>query len=173
MKLKIRKETPADHLQIREVNRQAAGLKQAELADRLRNSPYYIPNLSLVAEVEGQVIGHLMFTTVIIRNGQGSDSESLALTLLAIRPDWQHLGYGAHLMNIGLAVARELGYRCVIGSGSDPYCARFGFGEAEHLRLPPAGNSPPVRLMALELVPRSLLRLSGFVIFPPGILPGS
>ncbi|HEY0895231.1 MAG TPA: N-acetyltransferase [Sphingobacteriaceae bacterium] len=172
MDLKIRKETPADHLHVHEVTRQALGRAHAELADHLRDSPYFIPNLSLVAEVEGQVIGHMMFTLAIIRNDQGPDSESLVLALLAIRPDWQHQGCGSHLMNMGLAVARELGYRCVIGTGNNRYCARFGFGEAENLRLPPSGSSPPVRLMALELVPESLRQLSGSVIFPPGISPG-
>lgn len=161
MDLRIRKETPADQPTVYEVNREAFGRSgEADLVERLRTGAAFIPNLSLVAEVDGQIIGHILFSPVRLRDDQGAESETLLLAPLAIRPAWQRRGIGSHLVNMGLAVARELGYRTVIVRGSDGYCPRFGFVAAE--------NFASSEFMALELVPDSLRLLSGSVIFPPG-----
>lgn len=161
MDLKIRKETPSDEPKVDELIREAFGRSgEADLVERLRTGAAFIPNLSLVAEADGQVIGYILFSPVQIRDDRGAQSESLLLAPLSVRPAWQRRGIGSHLVNMGLAVARELGYRTVLVRGSDGYCLRFGFVAAE--------NFTSSEFMALELVPDSLRLLSGSVIFPPG-----
>src|SRR5688572_21550751 len=100
--VEIRPETPADHPAIRAVNEQAFGKpNEANLVDALRASPSFVPDLSLVAEREGQVIGHVLFSRLTVA-AVGEPVEVLALAPVAVRPEWQRRGIGGRLIRAGL-----------------------------------------------------------------------
>lgn len=108
--MQIRKESLPDYDTVYHVVQQA--FKQAEHADgneadlvtALRKGSAFIPELSLVAEIEGKIVGHILFT-----KGQIADNTVLALAPLAVLPTYQGQGIGAALVNEGHRIARQLG----------------------------------------------------------------
>jgi putative acetyltransferase len=162
-RLVIREETTADLAAVHEVNRLAFGRDdEANLVDALRAGQY--TRLSLVAERDGAVIGHLLFSRLPIETATGT-VEALALAPVAVLPGYQRQGVGSRLIRCGLAVCRQRGHRIVVVLGHGEYYPRFGFsaGLAERLRSP----FPGPHFMALELVPGALAGVGGDVRYPP------
>ncbi len=160
--LQLRVETPADHEAIREVNQLAFGqAAEANLVDALRAGGF--ARLSLVAEVEGRVVGHVLFSDLPITRAE-KVVPALALAPLAVRPEFQRKGVGSALTRRGLELGREQGHRIVIVLGHPNYYPRFGFSAALAARLdtPYPGDS----FMALELVPGALGDGTGRVCYP-------
>lgn len=161
--LVIREETPCDHAAVREVNRLAFGQDdEANLVDALRAGHY--TRLSLVAERDGTVVGHLLFSRLPIETVTGA-VEALALAPVAVLPERQRQGVGSQLIRRGLMMCRQRGHRIVVVLGHAEYYPRFGFSAAlaERLRSP----FPGPHFMALELVPGALDGVEGEVRYPP------
>lgn len=159
----LREETPADHPAVREVNRLAFGRDdEANLVDALRAGQY--TRLSLVAEQDGTVVGHMLFSRLPIETS-GGVVEALALAPMAVMPGHQRQGVGSQLIRGGLAMCRERGHRVVVVLGHAEYYPRFGFSAAlaERLRSP----FPGPHFMALELVPGALAGVEGEVRYSP------
>jgi putative acetyltransferase len=163
MRLIIRPETTADHAAVREVNRLAFGSDdEARLVDNLREGGY--ARLSLVAEVNDRVVGHILFSALPIATDCGI-VDALALAPLAVVPAYQRQGIGSALVREGLRVCREEGHRIVVVLGHPEFYPRFGFSArmAERLKAPFSGPA----FMAAELVPEALGDVEGEVRYPP------
>lgn len=159
----IRHETAGDYAAIREVNRLALGGEgEARLVDALRDSGY--ARISLVAEEEGQIVGHILFSVLTIATPQ-VEIEALSLAPLAVIPSHQRRGIGSSLGREGLRACREDGHRIVIVLGHPEFYPRFAFLAklAESLRSPYSGPA----FMAVELVPDALQGIEGEVRYPP------
>jgi putative acetyltransferase len=159
----IRPETAADHAAIREMNRLAFGGEgEARLVDALRDGGY--ARISLVAEVDGRVVGHILFSVLTIATRQG-EIEALSLAPMAVVPSHQRRGIGSSLVREGLRACREAGHRIAIVLGSPEFYPRFGFSAelAEPLRSSYSGPA----FMAVELVPDALKGIEGEVRYPP------
>ena len=103
----IRPEAAGDHDDIRQVVAAAFGSPvEAELVDRIRASSEYIAEMALVAEVDGDIVGHVMVSNTALR-GDESDRQICMLSPLAVRPDRQKVGIGCALVKAALAVADE------------------------------------------------------------------
>jgi putative acetyltransferase len=167
MKQIVRQETKADQRAVFEVNQQAFGREgEAKLVDALRkNAEVFIPELSLVAVSDEQVVGHILFTRLQIQDGN-KHRESLALAPMAVRPAFQGLGVGGQLIQKGLEVAKELGFRSVIVLGHEHYYPKFGFTPAERWGVKSPFEVPAEVFMAIELVPDGLKDSSGLVVYP-------
>ncbi len=163
----IRPETPADFPAVREVlNLAFPDEDVAGLAEALRESAEYIPELALIAVCDGAVIGHIMFTTSHI---DGADESIPALTLgpLAVHPARQRQGVGSQLVEEGLSVCRRLGHRIVVLIGHPAYYPRFGFVQAGPLGIEvPLAMSEEAQ-MVLALTPGALDGVGGLVRFSP------
>ncbi|MFD0593344.1 GNAT family N-acetyltransferase [Catellatospora coxensis] len=129
----IRRETPADVDAIRSVTEAAFGPQYAPapapepgLVDQLRADAGWLPALSLVAEVDGEVVGHVVCT-----RGRVGDAPALGLGPLSVRPDHQRSGVGSALMHAVLGAADALGEPVVALLGDPGYYRRFGFRQAE------------------------------------------
>lgn len=163
----VRQEKPADLTQIREVHQSAFGRDaESRLVDLLRQSPQYIPELSLVAESAGRVIGHILFSKIKIVDKNGHSSDSLALAPVAVEPGFQRQGAGGRLIRAGLEKARQLGYRSAVVLGHSEYYPRFGFSRADRWGIKTAYPVPPENFMALELASGGLAGVSGMVVYP-------
>jgi putative acetyltransferase len=163
MSATIRPETAADFASIFEVNRRAfAGDAESRLVDALRSAG--ASRISLVAEIAGRVVGHVLFSDLAIVN-QGRPIAALALAPLAVLPQHQRQGLGSALVREGLEVARRAGHRIVIVVGHPAYYPRFGFSAelARRLESPYSGPS----CMALELVAGALAGVTGKLEYPP------
>ncbi|PCE24356.1 GNAT family N-acetyltransferase [Burkholderia ubonensis] len=100
--------------------------------------------VSLVAERDERIIGHVAFSPVTI--GDGGESGWYGLAPLAVLPDCQRQSVGAGLVRTGLDALRRLGARGCVVLGDPAYYARFGFGPAGDLVFP---HAPPEYLMVL------------------------
>lgn len=165
----VRQEVAADVPEVYQVNRAAfARTDEAELVNGLRtDAQAFVPELSLVAEWEGRVVGHILFTRCWIDDGAGGSVESLALAPMAVAPALQKRGIGSRLIHAGLDRARELGSGSVIVLGHARYYPRFGFVPAERWHIRPPFQVPADHYMALELVPGALASVSGTVRYAP------
>ena len=164
MPILIRNETERDHKAVRQVNRLAFGQEaEARLVDALRAGGH--APVSLVAEVEGQVVGHIMFSDLNILTGSGT-VPALALAPMAVLPDFRRQGIGSMLVRRGLEVCKEQGHRIVVVLGHPDFYPRFGFLAklAESLESPYGGGPSH---MAAELVPGALDGVAGRLAYSP------
>ena len=158
----VRAERPGDGKQIRDVNEAAFGRSdEADLIDGLRAEGAVL--LSLVAELDGQIAGHILFSRMTVETPQGPVA-AVALAPMAILPDHQRCGIGSQLVDRGLDELRGRGERIVIVLGHRLYYPRFGFSpeKARHLASP----FPPDAFMALELCEGALAGVHGTVRYP-------
>jgi len=165
-RLEIRPETEEDFTKITEVNDLAFGQKnEGILVERLRKTDSFISELSLVAELEGKIVGHILFYPVTIRS---ADSEFLSLSLgpMAVVPELQRLGIGSQLVTEGLHAAKRFGHRSVIVLGHPEYYPRFGFKPASRWNIKTPFDAPDEAFLALELVNNELKDKGGTVEYP-------
>lgn len=142
-----------------------SGHKEQYLVAGLRRSDAFVPELSIVAEADENIVGHVMLTKLIIKNDE-TIYESLALAPVSVLPRYQNQGIGSLLIIEALEIARELGYRSVIVLGHDKYYPRFGFKPASSWSIKAPFNVPDRNFMALELESGSLDNVSGVVVYP-------
>lgn len=160
----IRPETPADIPVVFEVNRRAFGQEaEAVLVNALRNGGY--AEVSLVAEVAGRVVGHILFSRLAITTAAGTVG-AVSLAPMAILPDHQRRGVGSELVRAGLEACRAGGHRIAVVLGHPAFYPRFGFAPelAGRLESPFGGGEA---WMAVELVPGALAGVEGRVEYPP------
>lgn len=123
----VRRERPNDKDSITSVHDGAfLGSGESRLVSLLRESDAFVPKLSLVAELDGQIVGHVLFSKIILREDE-RDLKSLSLAPVAVLPAHQKRGIGNALISKGLELARELGFRSVLVLGDPAYYGRFGF----------------------------------------------
>ncbi len=156
----IRREDPSDRDAIRKVNHQAfGGNAEADLVNALRDDGFAA--VSLIAEVDGEVVGHIMFSAIKIRTEKRA-FESLSLAPMAVLARFQRQGIGSALIEGGIEECRKLSYGSILVLGHPEFYPRFGFSSnlASSL-ICPFGSGEA--WMALELVPESLKGVSGTV----------
>lgn len=154
----IRDETPGDAAAIAIVNRLAfGGDVEVRLIDRLRRDGDIVA--SLVAVVDGAVVGHVLFSRLPIETDEGR-LEAVALAPAAVHPDHQKAGIGSALIRRGLDLCTAHGAVAAVVLGHPAYYRRFGFSSelARQLDAPYAGSDA---FMAIELVPASLSGVAG------------
>lgn len=163
----IRLETPDDQQTIGRVNRAAFGDDdEAKLINALREGN--LIEVSLVAEVNAQIVGHILFSPVTIQTAQGT-VEALSLAPMAVLPSFQGQGIGSQLVEAGLKTCRERNGKIVLVLGHPEFYQKFGFSPdmAQPLQSPFGGGDS---WMALELVPHALTGVEGTVIYSPPFL---
>lgn len=166
MELNIQQETAQDFNAVFELNKLAFGQEnEPKLVELLRKSSAFIPELSLVAWFQNQIVGHILFTKIKIVNNE-NDTESLALAPMAVLPEFQQKGIGGQLVNSGIEEAKELGYKSIIVLGHEHYYPKFGFEPAEKWNIKSPYDVPANVFMALELTPNGLENTSGLVVYP-------
>ena len=142
----IRHARPADHAAIAAVIAAAFGRPdEAALVERLRAEEDTL--FELVAEEDGEVVGHVLFSRL------WADRYDLygALAPLAVHPDRHRQGLGSKLVRAGLENAREFGCHGVLVLGDPAYYGRFGFSaEAAREVASPYSALPAFQALALE-----------------------
>jgi putative acetyltransferase len=161
----IRPEEPRDIAAIRYVNEQAfGGSAEANAIEALRDRG--AATLSLVAEIDDRVVGHLFFTPAAIETADHT-WPALGLAPLAVLPEYQRQGIGSALMKAGLAECARLGYERVIVLGHPQYYPRFGFMRASLYGIRPEWEVPDEAFMVLELQHGALDGVSGLAKYQP------
>ena len=162
----IRQERPEDIQIIRQLLKRAFEEKyegEAELVDRLRGADKI--TFALVAESEGQVVGHVLYSPLILESAP-EGFRGLGLAPLAVLPEYQSQGIGGQLLRESLQQCKEMGYDIVVLVGHPSYYPRFGFSKAsEHGLQNEYGVDDP--FMVMELREGALAEVSGLVQFQP------
>ena len=153
----IRKEAPADVAAVHRVNELAFGQPaEAKLVDALRTAAR--PFISLVAEDDGKIVGHICFTAVT-----GVDASVAGLAPMAVMPGRQKRGIGSRLVEAGLEECRRAGFTVVVVLGHPEYYPRFGFRPASSFGLRSEYDVPDPVFMAMELSPGAADGVNGLV----------
>ena len=134
---------------------------EADLVDQLRAD--LEPWRGFVAERDGEVVGHLLFTPVTLDPAPAHASPLVGLGPMAVRPDHQREGIGSALADGALAALSGEPVDAVVVLGHPEWYPKFGFRPAKRFGLKPGFEAPESAFMALELVPGALLNMSGKV----------
>lgn len=163
--LLIRSERPTDYAAVYEVNSQAfASSTEADLVEALRSAA--IPLISIVAELDATVVGHILFSPVQIPSAP-PEIRAQALGPMAVRPDLQRRGIGSKLVLAGLEACARKQEFVVFVLGHPDFYPRFGFEPAatRGLHLRDAQLDP--YFFVAELQPGVLSGISGWVQYHP------
>ena len=150
--LLIRPEREFDFDKIRSVVKTAfAGAEHTDgdehnLVDRCTNE--YIPELSFIAEVNGNIVGYAMFSRINI-----GITKAIALAPLAVLPDFQGYGIGRALIEAGHKKAAESDYYCSVVLGSPEYYSKSGYLPASPFGIIPPFDVPPRFYMVFPFKP--------------------
>lgn len=148
----IRQETAQDHDEVnRLVQKAFAGAEhadgnEADLVAALRQSAAFVPELSLVAQEDGRLVGYILFT-----EGRVGADTVLILAPLAVLPEYQRRGIGTALIREGHRIAEERGYAVILVLGSTDYYPRFGYRPAEQFGILVPDGLPAAHFMAIRL----------------------
>jgi|SRR5690606_6480692 len=171
MEVIIRQEKPADFKTVFRIIENAFKLiqfsdhKEQFLVERLRKSRAFIPELSMVAELDNRIVGHILLTKLKIKNGQ-REFDSLALAPVSVLPKYQGKGIGGILIKEAHKKARELGYQSVVLLGHEKYYPKFGYKRADMFGIELPFDVPKENCMAIELTENGLVGVSGTVEYP-------
>ena len=159
----IRPETPADHEAVARLLTDAfGGPAEARLVGLLRTTDDYVPDLTLVADIDGEVVGHIAFSRVRV-----GEETALALAPMAVAPTHQRSGVGTALARAALERAADRAEAAVIVVGHPEYYPRFGFLPASRFGIvPPWPDIPEDAFLALPL-PAYTEACRGVVVYPP------
>ncbi|HRQ41638.1 MAG TPA: N-acetyltransferase [Chloroflexota bacterium] len=164
--IKIRQELPEDMEAIWKVNEAAFGRPaEAGLVEALRRRG--VVTLSLVAEWEGDVVGHILFSPVTITNESGGVVTAVALGPMAVSPNCQRQGIGSQLVQTGLDMLRQAGHEMVIVLGHPDFYPRFGFAPASQSGIRWEVEVPDEVFMVMALQPGALEGVTGIVRYQP------
>lgn len=134
------------------------------LVAKLRKSDAFIPELSLVAELDGEIIGHILLTKIIVKNNK-TIHNSLALAPVSVLPVFQNQGIGSRLVTESLKFAKDMGYESAVVLGHDKYYPRFGFKPASTWGIKAPFEIADELFMAVEMTAGALNDVSGNVVY--------
>jgi len=159
--ISIRSERKEDQTAVHRVNELAFGQPgEADLVDALRERVDAF--ISLVATIDGSVVGHIFFSPVTIESEKTAFA-AIGLAPMAVLPTHQNQGVGSLLVREGLKECRRLGHHIVVVLGHPNFYPRFGFEPASSKGLRCEYDVPDEVFMVTELTPGALAGRGGLV----------
>lgn len=161
----IRESKNSEKEQLRKLHLETFGQEEGDsvstLTIKLLEDPTAQPYLSLIAEQNNQIIGHVLFTPVKIENSK--EQNGYILAPLAVSTSLQRSGIGKQLIKTGLDMLKEQGVEYVLVLGDPAYYSLSGF-HTDHQIKPPYDLPYPEAWMAQELKPGVLQNIKGTVV---------
>lgn len=152
----VRQETAADVRAIDVVNLSAfEGEAEAILVTALRQSEHFIPELSLVAEIDSRIVGHILLSRAYLGR-PGGEFDVLVLAPMAVVPSQSHRGIGSVLVRAAITKAVSLGHKAIVVVGHPEFYARFGLEKASKWDIRCLLPVPEESVQAIELVKGAL-----------------
>lgn len=173
----IRIETPADYAAAENLTREAfwnvyrPGCTEHYILHRFRGRPEFVPELSLVMELDGRLVGHVMYARSEIRSGDGRVIPVMTFGPISIAPEVQRQGYGTVLLRESMRRAELLGAGAIAIEGNIGFYGKSGFVTAStrgiHYAAEPQDAEVPYFLIC-ELKPGFLAGVTGTYQDPEG-----
>ena len=175
--MEIRLEQPQDYREVENLTREAfwnvyrPGCTEHFVLNRFRDNPDFIPELDLVMEEDGHIIGHVMFSKAQIVKKDGTTLPSWTFGPISIHPDYKRKGYGLKLLQYALEKARKMGICALCMEGNIDFYKHAGFVLASslniHYHAEPEDAVVPY-FLAQELIPGYLSGIEGTYTPPKG-----
>lgn len=163
--MNIRFSNRSDYQAIAELNRLVFERDlEAKLVELIRDSDRYIPELELVAELDGAVVGHILFSYIDLVGQE--NLQVLGLAPMAVQPEFQRRGIGSALVRVSLEAASERGESMVLVLGHPQFYSRFGFEPSVSYGIESPFPVPEEVFMILPLK-NYQGRYRGKVVYPP------
>lgn len=160
--LGIRRETREDYGAVERLTRRAfyniyvPGCTEHYLVHIMREHEDFIPELALVAQLDGEIVGNIMYTKARLVDEVGAEKEILTFGPVCVAPEHQRKGYGKALMEESFRLARGLGYEVIVIFGSPANYVSRGFVGCKKLGVCVEGGKYPAAMLVKELVPGAL-----------------
>ena len=173
----IRLEKKQDYRNVESLTRKAfwnvyrPGCWEHYILHQYRKRADFIPELSLVVEQKGKIIGHIMYVHSEIQTDDHRLISTLTFGPFSIAPEYQHQGYGALLLKYSMDQAKQMGAGALLIFGSASYYGKFGFVAAETKKVYLQGNlktTDTPYFLIKELNPGFLDGVSGTYKVPDG-----
>ena len=159
----IRLETPEDYRAVEELTREAfwnvykPGADEHYYVHQMRNHPDFIPELAFVAEMDGRIIGSIMYTKAWLEDEGSRRKEILSFGPLCVAREYQRLKIGKALIEHSFEAARRMGYDVNINFGNPGNYVGRGFVSCKKKNVSfVAEGNYPTALLVCELVPNAL-----------------
>lgn len=173
----IRMEQPCDFSTVENLTRESfwnvyhPGCTEHYVLHCFRNNPDFIPELSLIMEKDGKIIGHVMYSKAVITLENSGILPSWTFGPISIHPDYKRQGYGLKLLNYSLEKAKSIGVGFVCIEGNIAFYKNAGFDLASKLKIHYHGEPKDAEVpyfLAKELVPGYLGGAEGIYCPPEG-----
>jgi putative acetyltransferase len=164
----VRAERPEETDAITDVVTAAFGSpREGRLPAAIRSSVNFVPEWSLVAALDGRIVGHVMVSYVTLA-AEGTERRIASLSPLAVAPDLHGEGIGSALVRGVLALVDDAGEPLVVLEGAPAYYRRFGFEAAAplgiHITLPEWAPPEAAQIKRLRNYDASI---RGRIVYPP------
>ncbi len=162
----IRRIEEKDHYNVEYLTKRAfwnlnmPGCDEHYMVHKLWDDEAYVPEASLLAEADGEIVGAIIYGKCRVETEQG-DVEVLTFGPLCVEPDLQKSGVGAALLNESMNRARERGYKAILICGVPTYYPKFGFKTADTWGITMPDGSNFDAFMGIELVDGALNDVQG------------
>ena len=180
-KIIIRPEEPKDYKSIvslilrsfQEGTDYSDGTDIIALVEEIRGSVYYIPELSFVAELDNQVVGHFLFSKFPLSPAKDgghdeTDSEIVMLAPVSVHADYFRQGIGTAMLTLGIEKVRELGYKGITVEGNYKFYNQVGFRTSSEYDIYPTSGYPMIEprcMMCQETYEGSLDGIHGYIVY--------
>ena len=160
--LNIRNERESDYKIVEDITRKAfynvyvPGCMEHYLVHIMRGHEDFIPELDFVIEVDGQIVGNIMYTKSKLTDEGGTEKEIVTFGPVSILPKYQRKGYGKMLIEHSLKRAAELGYEAVVIMGSPANYVGSGFQCCRKYNICVEKEKYPAAMLVKELKPGAL-----------------
>ena len=144
------------------------------LVEEIRDSKYYIPELSFVAELNDRIVGHFLFSKFPLsptKEGgyvNAENSEIVMLAPVSVHADYFRQGIGTAMLNLGIEKVKELGYKGITVKGNYNFYNRVGFRTSSEYNIFPTSGYPmeePRCMMCQETYEGSLDGMHGYIVY--------
>lgn len=176
----IRPETQKDYKEIislvlrsfQEGTNYSDGTDIIALIEEIRVSEYYIPELSFVAELDGKIVGHFLFSHFPLSktaNGEHIDSKDIVmLAPVSVHADYFRQHVGVTMLELGIQKVREAGFKGITVEGNFHFYNRVGFKTSSEYHIYPTSGYPmkePRCMMCQETYEGSLAGIQGYIVY--------
>ncbi|MGM0167131.1 hypothetical protein IGI39_002111 [Enterococcus sp. AZ135] len=177
MTVNIRLEEENDYRIVEQITRDAfwnlytPGAEEHYLAHTLRSHSDFLPELTFVIELNGEIIGSIFYSKAKIAAENGAEYPVISFGPVSIAPEHHRQGYGRLLIEHSIAEAKRLGYDAIVLGGFPYHYHPYGFVGTKKYGISMPDGKFYTGIMALPLKEGALDNIHGQIIFSPGLYP--